>query len=200
MDFGALTKASEAAKQANLERYQQGLATLRAGYTTAEGQAQQFGTTALQGVEESAIQQRAKGEQDLISRGLGGTTIRGAMTRAVERERVSGRARIGEQRAMMLGGLAQQRARDISGFMERRTDVGPDLGMFASLIQSAQQGAGGGGTTVRRTGAMASRGLDVFGRPMGTKFGRGAPTATRQRATRGGVYRKSPQGGLMQIG
>ena len=32
-----------------------------------------------------------------------------------------------------------------AGVMERRTDAGPDLGMFASLMQSAGLSGGGGG-------------------------------------------------------
>lgn len=184
-----LQTSQTAAKQANLQRYQQGLATLQSGYAAAQTQAQQFGTSALQDIEESAVQQRAGGEQDLISRGLGGTTIRGAMTRGVERERLRGRARIGEQRAMLLGQLAQQRARDISGFIERRQDVGPNLGMFANLIQAAQQGSGGGGGggVIRRTGPMASQGLTMFGQPFGSRFRR-SPSATllQQRARLGG--------------
>lgn len=155
--------AQAKANQANLQRYQQGLSTLRAGHATATAQAQQFGTSALQDIEESSVQQRARGEQELTSRGLGGTTIRGAMTRGVERERLRGRARVGEQRATMLGQLAQRQGAEIAGFMERRTDTGPDLGMFANLLQAAGQQQQQPRATITRMGPMAAAGLTGTG-------------------------------------
>ena len=163
-----LIASQSSAKQANLARYRQGLKTLRAGYTTAARTARRFGTAALQDVEESAVQGKATTEQDLISRGLGGTTIRGAMVRGIERQRVRERSRIGEQRALLQGQIAQQRARDIAGFIERRSDIGPDLGLFTNLLATAGQQQAIAGTpqaTITTMGANALAGRTATGQP-----------------------------------
>ena len=54
-----------------------------------------------------------------------------------------------------------------AGVMERRTDVGPDVGMFASLLQVAgQQQQPGRRMTSTRMGPMAAAGRSVFGKPL----------------------------------
>lgn len=178
LDFGALIRQLQASQEranlANIQRYQAGLQDITAGYGAAQTAAQQFGTTALRDIETGAARQLGLSEQGLISRGLGGTTIRGAMARGIETERLRGRERVGEQRTMLTGGLAERRGMALSGFRARMADIGPDVGMFANLMAAAQGAARPTpalpGTQQRGApalGAMASRGLDIWGQPMG---------------------------------
>jgi len=112
-----LQQAQTAANTANEQRYQDILGLYgnlgQAGMTRI-GQAEQQG--------------QAQSTQDLTSRGLGNTTITGAMSRGI-----SGEAEL--QRQQLQEGVAMQKA----GVMERRTDQGPDMSMYANLIGQAAQ-------------------------------------------------------------
>lgn len=151
--------AQEKANLVNEQRYQKILGTF-----------ENLGKAGRARIEQQTTQRQAAATQSLTSRGLGGTTI----TSAVERG-IAGEAETQVQQ--LEEGIAVQKA----GVMERRTDAGPDLGMFASLLQMAgqqqpqqRQVISGG------LGPMARRGLDVFGQPMGRFGGGGAGQATTQ--------------------
>ena len=119
---------------------------------------QQFeglGTAGQARIQESTARQQAASTQDLTSRGLGNTTITGAMSRGIAREGESATQELGER-------VAMQKA----GAMERRTDQGPDMGMFAQLMQAMMQGQGQKGSVISGgLSANASRGLTAFGTP-----------------------------------
>jgi len=147
--------AQDKANQANELRYQQAL-----------GQFENLGKAGQARIEQQTTQRQAEATQNLTSRGLGNTTITSAVSQGI--------ADAGEQQRQQLDeSVASQKA----GLIERRTDAGPDAGLFASMLQIAGQGqaSAGGGTTIRRMGPMASRGLSIFGQPLtgsGSKFGR----------------------------
>ena len=129
-DFSRIIQQMEAAQQkanlANEERYKEIL-----GMYSCLGQA---GRTLIA---EQATQQLATGQQGLISRGLGSTTITAGLERGIASDAE-------RQRQQLEESVTMQKA----GVMERRTDVGPDIGMYASLLQAAGQGqaaAAGGG-------------------------------------------------------
>ncbi len=109
--------AQEKANLMNEQRYQQIL-----------GQYENLGQAGRTRIEQQTQQRQAEATQNLTSRGLGNTTI----TSAVERG-ISSDAEL--QRQQLEETVAMQKA----GVMERRTDTGPDLGMFANLLQSAGQ-------------------------------------------------------------
>lgn len=121
-DFSQIIQQMEAAQQkanlANEERYKEIL-----GMYSGLGQA---GRTRIA---EQATQQLATGQQGLISRGLGSTTITAGLERGVASDAE-------RQRQQLEESVTMQKA----GVMERRTDVGPDIGMYAGLLQSAAQG------------------------------------------------------------
>lgn len=136
--------AQEKANLLNEQRYQQIL-----------GQFTGLGKAGRARIEEQTRQRQAQATQSLTSRGLGGTTI----TSAVERG-IAGDAET--QRQQLEESVAMQKA----GVMERRTDVGPDLGMWANLLQIAGQQQGGGQRTVfGGMGPMARHGLSGTGTP-----------------------------------
>ncbi len=189
--FKQIKDAQKKANTANLERYQQLLSVIdtlgkQVGAEGTFGQAQQLlsqvGEAAQTRIGEQAIKARASTSQDLISRGLGSTTIRQASMRGIRADEERARQAAAEGTAGQQAGLLTQRAgmeAQIGGMkagaIEGRFDEGPDLSMFASLIQAAGGTAGGGGAaggggggvtrTSRTLGPMAMAGRSVFGTP-----------------------------------
>lgn len=114
----------EWANQANLQRYQDIL-----------GQFQGLGEAGMQRIEGARQQAIGTGTQDLISRGLYNTTIAGGIPRAAGADAEMARQSLQE-------GIQAQMA----GVMERRSDIGPNLGFLSSLIS-----AGAGSTAGQPT-------------------------------------------------
>lgn len=193
-----MQEAQTGATEANLQRYQEMMGGFE-GLGVAAGERQQqvmeqlggigeaagerheqimaqmegLGTAGRARIQRETTQRQAGAAQQLVSRGLGSTTITSAVERGIAREgetatqeleeRVAGQkagaisaqrgveAQLGMQRvgAMERGGAAAtQLGVQKLGMMERRTDLGPDMGMFANLIgalMQGQQGQGQGG-------------------------------------------------------
>lgn len=155
-----ITAGRQRANVANRRRYRQlmrYMGTLRkqvitGGYGAASKLLGRMGAIGRARIGETFAKERAGAEQDLISRGLGGTTIRTGVRRGIASdeeqalqelsERMYGqRAGLLERRAgaeMQLGGMR-------AGIMERRTDAGPDVGMYAGLMKAAGAAGGAGG-------------------------------------------------------
>lgn len=144
-----MTTQQDKANLLNEQRYKQAL-----------GQFDLLGKAGETRIQQQETRQQAQATQGLISRGLGSTTITESARRGIASDAETARQQLGE-------GIAVQKA----GIMERRTDVGPDLGMFANLLQAAGQGGGGQQATITRMGAQAAAGRDVFGQPF--KYGQG---------------------------
>lgn len=146
--------AQKKANKANEERYQQILGLLSG-----------LGTAGRERISRQTAQQQAQATQSLITRGLGSTTITEAARRGIASDAELARQQLEES-------IAIQKA----GVMERRQDIGPDWAMYANLLQAA---AAGGDSDKRQVisgglGPMASRGLDIFGQPLGKYGGGGA--------------------------
>lgn len=184
-----LSQAQAKANRANIKRYEAGLGELGAGREAMRGLYEQagdysslIGRQATQDISRGAERGQAMGMQNLISSGLESTTITGAMMRGVEEDRRRGMQAVEEQQAgRQMGLLTQQAGQEfgmsgkIADFIAARSDIGPDIGQFAGLVQQA---AAAGDTsrpitTFGGMGPMARAGLDVFGSPLGSKFGRG---------------------------
>ena len=106
------------ANEANEARYQEIL-----------GMYGNLGQAGMARIGQAEQQAMASGTQDLASRGLGNTTIRGSMARGVASDAELARQQLGES-------VATQKA----GVMERRTDEGPDMGLYSNLLMQAAQG------------------------------------------------------------
>lgn len=103
----------------------------------------------------------AQNEQDLISRGLGNTTVRTSTQRGIEEDR--GRALRNSQEQIDRQRLQYETAaqQGLLNFMERRTDAGPNYGDLANLAQglgSAGGGTGGGSGTGSATSPTTGTG------------------------------------------
>jgi len=162
------------ANKANEERYAQLLKSLetlsaQVGQAGTFGEAsklmENIGTAARTRIAEQTQKALGAGEQDLISRGLAGSTVRGSMRRGVRSDEARALQEQSESEAGMKAGLLTQRAgaeldigRMRAGAIQGRTDLGPDLGMFSSLLQAAAQGEEAGKRTTVRTPASTAGG------------------------------------------
>ncbi len=147
------TASTEKANKANEDRYKELLGQFDAlaqqvGSAGTFGEAQKLieniGTAARTEIADQANRAAAQSDQDLISRGLGNTTVRSAQQRGILGDTSKALAAQSEKEAAAKAGLLTQRAGaelSIGGMrasaIEGRQDVGPDLGMFASLLQAA---------------------------------------------------------------
>ncbi len=148
-----LEQARQQANAANLARYEAGLSELQQGrdalrryYATAGDQIADITMSAREDVDRSAARNFATGEQDLISRGLANTTIRESLRRGVEDDRQRQLRSLDEDRRVALAGMSERQALqeanlsgNIAQFIAARDDVGPDPGLYASLVRDAQQ-------------------------------------------------------------
>jgi len=119
--------AQLAANQANEKRYQDILASLSG-----------MGTAARTRVAQQKTQAQGGADQDLISRGLGNTTIRQSVQRGIASDAELANQSIDEQVTGMRAGV-----------MERRNDTGPDLSMYANLLQAAAAAGDGSKITAQ---------------------------------------------------
>jgi hypothetical protein len=150
----AIQQEYEAAKKANELRYSQAMAIYdeiikryQPGGT--------FGKAALSQLETQKVRETGKGMQQLISSGLYGTTTAAGLGQKWEEE-VGAPSRL-RLEDIMMERLSQAQVGK-AGFMERKQDVYPDVGMYAQY--AGQAAAAGGGAGDRR----------------GSKFG-GTPSA-----------------------
>lgn len=180
----AFTLAQKKANAANEQRYQDILKGLKSTRQTVGGlfdqSAQQIGgigDAARQRIDMGATRGRAQADQDLINRGLGNTTVRSAVMRGVGEDAERLNQELDERLSLMRGGLLERRAgaeermgNVLAGTMNSRSDVGPDLGLFAQLM--SQQAAGAAQSQPQTIFAglspNAQAGLDAFGRPFGS--------------------------------
>ena len=166
-------QAADQINQGYKARYDRGLANLEgAGVQAMSDIRQQYGATG------------ANVQQNLRNRGMAGTTIAPTMQLGVQREQLATEGRLNEQlrkerlavdsglsgdslaayqqQNAMRAGLAGTYAQGLTGigqntlnFKERREDVVPDFGTYASLAMKLGQGglgAGGGGGSITTIG------------------------------------------------
>jgi hypothetical protein len=112
-----LQQAQTSANAANEQRYQDIL-----------GLYSNLGKTGTAQIQENEAQQQAKATQDLTSRGLGNSTVTSSVSRGIAND-----AQFAQQ------ALQEQIAGQKAGVMERRTDQGPNMSMYANLLQQASQ-------------------------------------------------------------
>lgn len=148
--IGQLTGGQEQARTANVQRFQDIMGMLEGIGTQTGADIEERGERYLQ----------ALGQQ-MVSSGLSTTTAPIDPAMAIMRE--TG----GEQRRLqeMLAGLK-------GGFMERREDVGPDIGMYANLLSQLglAQGQIGGGAFPAAAGGAAPAAAGGLPQSIGQQF------------------------------
>ena len=145
-------EAQQQANEANRERYQNLLDTIAGlqervlgeGGTYAEAMElmQGTGASARRRVARQRTKQYGRAEQDLISRGLGNTTVRESVRRGIGRQAEQQMQQIDEQVAQRLAGLLRERAsmetqigRLRTQAIQSRQDQGPNTGQYLQLLQ-----------------------------------------------------------------
>jgi len=126
----------------NLLKQMGDIGTVRGLYGQAQGKAETFGTTGRADIIEGRDASLAQSEQDLISRGVGNTTVRTDTRRGIGNDAERNIQALNEKVAMMQAGLFTQQA-----------GAETDWGQFtANLLQALGQsggpqgsGSGGGG-------------------------------------------------------
>ncbi len=134
--YSQFEDAQRKANEANEARYQEGLGKFgqvedmyKPGGSWGAGMSAQ--------IESQKGRDVASGMQNLVSSGMGNTTVAASLPQAWE-QNVGSQARLnladlqGERYASALGNTA--------GFIERRTDAAPDMGQYADLVAQSSMG------------------------------------------------------------
>jgi hypothetical protein len=144
------SKSANAAGKARYQKLLRQIAGLKEGIlgeggtlAQAEGQMSEFGQTGQRQIQQDLLRQLAGSEQDLITRGLGNTTVRSSVRRGIRSDAEQARQSLGERVATQKAGLLERKAgmqadlgRLESDAILSREDTGPDMGMYLSLIQA----------------------------------------------------------------
>ena len=150
------------AKQANLQRYNQGIQGYTNLYNQEMGQANAFGTAQTAEINRQFNALRGSSDQNLVNSGLSNSTIQPSVNAGIERQRGYALADVAEQAARQRIGVMQAAGNAQLGFLERRNDPYPDMNQIMGMAM--QYGAGGGGCAAMGGGGMA-------GQAMGGGFG-----------------------------
>ena len=159
-------QARTEANQANEQRYQELLQSIgqleqqtQGLYGDARETVAGLGDAERNRIQREQQRQLAQTEQDLISRGLGNTTIRQTARRGVQSDAERAQAELTERLAQQRAGLMQDQASALmqTGQMEAqaiegRTDQGPAASRYAQMVQqlAAQPDGSRDETTVGR--------------------------------------------------
>jgi hypothetical protein len=188
--LAAYQQSYNQAQAANLKRYDQAMAI----YDEIIKRYQpggSFGQAALQQLETQKTRDVGAETHQMMSSGLAGTTGMGAIGRRWEES-------VGQPARLRLEDLQMQRLSEAqlgkASFIERREDVGPDLGMMASLMGQAGYQSQPAATGGRTFGASSFQGSGLLYQPGSGALGGQRTGGTGQRITRAsaGLTPKGP--------
>jgi hypothetical protein len=177
----------DAANQANDQRYHE----INSGYTAARRRADEqlsrLGAMQRQDTNTAYDANASRLTQDTINRGMTNTTVQDNLQQGNTRQRSEAMARLEEALTRERLNTEYSLLRDQLGFMERREDVQPDMGLLAQLAQRAgAAGDGGGGGAVNVDWGGGGGGVPAYG-GMGMGMGSGwVPMARGNIQPRGG--------------
>lgn len=137
-----MTKAQAEAKAANEARYQE----ILGGYDQRYGDVMQsisgLGQTARDDLTERYRQASARGKQDMVDRGLTGTTVMPNMQRGYDRDYNRGLGGIEESLRRQQADTQANLQGDRLAFMERRTDAYPDVSAYSNILNQLGEAQG----------------------------------------------------------
>ena len=156
-------QAMDEANAANEARYQQGMGIYQ-NIADMFGPGSTYGAGQTAMLEQQKTQDVAKAQQHMAGSGLWNTTVAAAIPQAWEANvGMPGRLNIEDMRMGRYAGALE----GMAGFVERRTDQGPDMGLFANLMAGASQGPGGYGSTATPSyGASTTQTGGAVSRPI----------------------------------
>jgi len=142
---GQYQKALDEAKAANEERYGEIKGGYQERYDTAMGDLEGLGAQQRKDLGKQYSDERAKTRSYLSARGLSGTTLAPTMEQGSIGKEQESMTRLNEALKRERLGYQTGLSGDKLGFMERREDVGPDMGMLSQLAYGEGTAGGGGG-------------------------------------------------------
>lgn len=128
--------AYDEAKTANQTRYNQALSGYQSLYDDQMAQLKNYGSQRLIDVGKAYDNLGSSMTQNLISRGMMGSTIYPTMQMGVQRQKQAEINRTSQGLLDQKLGYQQQLAGNIYGLMERRQDPYPDMGSYLALMNS----------------------------------------------------------------
>ena len=137
------------ARAANIERYDEIVGQYEQLYGRQMEGLEGYGERARAGIEERWEHAATTGQQEMVNRGLTGTTIAPTMQMGYERGRGAELARLDESINQAMLGADVGLTESMLGFMERREDPYPDMSALGDLagavgtVEAAQAGSGG---------------------------------------------------------
>lgn len=126
----------QAAKDANLARYDHGIGELDTLRDRNQGRVQNWGKAAEADLQEQMKEALGNISANLAARGLGNSNILGAFTERNARDTARERQRISEMRDSRASQYDTQDTNNLVGFIERRNDIAPS---YDQLIGIANQ-------------------------------------------------------------
>lgn len=145
--------AFNAANAANEARYAEGKGIYGENITALEG----LGESGRTRIERNRVAGIGSMSQGLVNRGLSNTTIRDSLERGINED-----AELNTQQLNESVALTKNAARsELAQFIERRTDLGPDLNSYANAIAQA---GGYAGTSGHKTAAAKNVGATFKGK------------------------------------
>jgi hypothetical protein len=130
------SQSQRQANAANTGRYNQILGGYDRRLQGALSGLSGMGAQSRQDIQQRGFEAKATRGQDLVARGLTGTTIKPAMERGVDQDMEAQLARLDESLRRERVGYQTQLEGDRLSFMERRTDEQPDLNQMIALLSS----------------------------------------------------------------
>lgn len=164
--FDEFQQARDQANYANNERYQFGFDELGALRNRNMERIQTLGQQQLADTNRHFDVARDSSLMDLGSRGLRSSTIAPAVEQNVARERNDALRRVHDDITRQQIGTDASLTGGLTGFVERRNDVGPDFGQLGQLAQGL--GQSGGQFSVPQFGGGARPPSITTGRPTGS--------------------------------
>jgi hypothetical protein len=149
-----LQQSQSGANRTNQNQYKQLLASVANTRKGVEGLFGDLGKSGMQRIGENEAQQRGQTEQDLMSRGLGNTTIRNTMLGGVSRNAEMERQNLTSGIAGQKLGATMQLGQMQGDAILSRMNQGPDMSTYMNLIQQLAQSGGGApaGSVIGRGG------------------------------------------------
>ncbi len=133
--LGTMRKQQEQMNADSLSQYNNLLATVSGAERDVEGLFANLGQTGETRIAQNQAQQRGRTEQDLITRGLGNTTIRQSALGAVDRDAEQARQSLGESINQQKIGTKLNLANMKGDALLSRQNVGPDQSLYLQLLQ-----------------------------------------------------------------
>jgi hypothetical protein len=127
---------------ANEARYSEGKGLLQGLYDRSMSALTNYGQTATSALNRSYGTLAGKLSQNMVSRGLTGSTIAPNMQMGVERQRQESLAGLNESINQQKLGVDANLTNALTGWIERRTDTAPSLNDYANLAMQLGQATG----------------------------------------------------------